>query len=358
VEALDRICVSPDACLRDALGRLGERGIVLVLDQGVLQATLTDGDVRRALLHGYTLDTTVSTAAADTRVRARPAPVVAPEGISRRDLLALMRTMEIRHVPIINAEGRVLRVVTVDTLRDVAAQQPSAVIMAGGEGRRLRPLTENVPKPMLPIEGRPLLERIIEQLRDGGVTEITLCLRYLADVIIDHFGDGSRFGVSISYTRETAPMGTGGALSMIERPGGPIIVMNGDILTDVSLSGLLRFHQEHEASITLGVRRIDFQPSFGVVETSGVDVVTIRERPVMHYFANAGLYLLTPETWDFIPPNTAFDMPDLVLRALDAQRRVISFPVGEDWVDIGEHATYARFGGDTVTPMTGTGTTL
>ena len=136
----------------------------------------------------------------------------------------------------------------------------------------------------------------------------------------------------------------GGALSLIDPPDGLVLVMNGDILTDVSVGGLLHFHAEQEAAITIGVRRLDIQPPYGIVDIEGIAVVGIRERPTLHYFANAGLYLLDPCVWDFVAPDTSFDMPDLVQRAVEAERRVVSFPIGEEWIDIGEHNSYQQVG--------------
>lgn len=329
-----------------ALEVLGIIGIALVVEDRVLRNTLTDGDVRRALLHGYPLDTSIATLLSDRGVHQRLTPVLASVGNSDREILRLMRTEGVRQVPVVDDAGRPLRVATLEALTAEPAMPAQAVIMAGGEGRRLRPLTESVPKPMLPIGGRPLLERIVERLRDGGITDITLCVRYLADVVVDHFGDGSDFGVSINYTREEEPLGTGGALSLLDPPSGPVIVMNGDILTDASFPGLLRFAREHEAAAVLGARRVDFQPPYGVIDVDGVEVTSLRERPVLHYFVNAGLYLVAPEMWNFIAPNTAFDLPDLIQRAIEAERRVVSFPIGEEWVDIGEHTAYRDAGGD------------
>lgn len=353
MDDIARVCLSPDDPMSRALEILGIIGIALVVEDRVLKNTLTDGDVRRALLHGYPLDITIGRLLADGRIHRRVTPIVATEGQGDREVLDLMRAEGVRQVPVVDGAGRPLRVATLEALTSRPVAPARAVIMAGGEGRRLRPLTERTPKPMLPIGGRPLLEHIIERLRDGGIADITISVRYLAHVIVEHFRDGSDFGVSITYTHEDEPLGTGGALSLLPAPQGPVIVINGDILTEVSFTGLLRFAREHEASAVLGARRVDFQPPYGVIDVDGVQVTALREKPTMHYLVNAGLYLLTPDMWDFIAPGTAFDLPDLIHRALEAERRVISFPVGEEWVDIGEYTAYRNAGGDALldTPL-------
>jgi NDP-sugar pyrophosphorylase family protein len=214
--------------------------------------------------------------------------------------------------------------------------------MAGGFGNRLRPLTEDLPKPMLPVGGRPLMERIVEQLRDVGIHQLSVTTHYKPEVIADHFGDGSQFGVKIDYVREEQPLGTAGALGMIDQPEGLLLVMNGDIVTQLNFRAMVDFHHEHKADMTVAVRKFDFQVPFGVVETEGVLITGLAEKPSLGFFVNAGIYLLEPTAHRNIPRGQRFDMTDLIDHLLAEKRRVVSFPIREYWLDIGHDADYEQ----------------
>jgi len=216
------------------------------------------------------------------------------------------------------------------------------VIMAGGYGKRLRPLTEDLPKPMLPIGGRPLMERIIGQLKDVGIRQVNVTTLYKPEKIKDYFGNGEAFGINLNYIHESEPLGTGGALGLLPKTEEPLLVINGDILTQVDFRAMLDYHREHKADMTVAVRQFGIQVPYGVVECDGPNIRSLREKPEMTFFVNAGIYLLDPPVFNFIPSGERFNMTDLIQWLLDAGRTVVSFPVREYWLDIGQTADYEQ----------------
>jgi NDP-sugar pyrophosphorylase family protein len=214
--------------------------------------------------------------------------------------------------------------------------------MAGGLGTRLRPLTDDTPKPMLPVGGRPLMEHIIGQLRESGIRRVNITTHYRHDKIAEHFGDGDGFGVEIEYVSEERPLGTAGALSLLAACAEPLLVVNGDILTRVDFRAMLGFHRRQEAAFTVGVRRFAVDVPYGIVETEGPEVREITEKPRFEFLVNAGIYLLEPEIVRLIPVDTRFEMNDLIGLAIAEGRRVVNFPIVEYWLDIGRPGDYAQ----------------
>lgn len=194
---------------------------------------------------------------------------------------------------------------------------------------------------MLPVGGRPLLERIVEQLRDAGIARVNLTTHYRADVIADHFGDGSAHGVEIEYVSEEHPLGTAGALGLVESAE-PVLVMNGDILTRVDFRAMHRFHEEHHADMTVAVRAYQTHVPYGVVELEGSRIRSVTEKPLVRGFVNAGIYLVDPEVRSFVEPGERVDMPQLIDRLLAGDRTVVGFPLREYWLDIGDRADYEQ----------------
>jgi dTDP-glucose pyrophosphorylase len=320
-----------------------ERGIAIVVDADWhLLGTITDGDVRRAMLLGVNLDASVGVILEGKAKSPYPKPITAPVGCSAETLLQLMRENQIRQVPLLDDAGCVVNLVTMDDLMPAPAPRLQAVIMAGGQGTRLRPLTEAVPKPMLPVGGRPLMEIIIEQLQQLGIRQVSVATHYKPERIIEHFGDGRAFGVEISYVNEDRPLGTGGALGLMRPPDGPVLVINGDILTQVDFRAMLQFHGEYQAEMTVAVRRYDVKVPYGVIECDGSFVRQLKEKPQMLYLVNAGIYLLEPSVYELIPSGKHFNMTDLIQWLLDAGRPVVSFPICEYWLDIGHPADYVQ----------------
>ena len=330
--------LSPDAPLMAAVRSIEatrRRIAVVVDDEHRLLGTLTDGDVRRCLLAGGSLQTPLSQAM-------NSSPLVAEEGAPAGYLLDLMRKRNVMALPVVDGEGRFKRLVHLIDLElsnkvtPVPAEFDFAVIMAGGEGARLRPLTATIPKPMVDIGGTPLLERQIESLAKAGISRIYLSVNYLGHVIEQHFGDGTGFGVEISYLREKEKLGTAGALALLpERPDRPIVVMNGDILTTSDFGSLYAFHQAHAAQVT--VAAVDYRISipYGVINTEGAFVTGLVEKPSQRFLCNAGIYAVSPQALNLLQGTGHLNMTDIIDSCLVRHMPVAVFPVHEYWSDIG-----------------------
>lgn len=342
---LEKYCISAGESLRAAALQMerSSAGIVLIVDEhGRLLSTVTDGDLRRVLLAGLGLDAPLEELLKRKATSKYATPVSVPMGTPQEEILRLMEEHVIRHIPVIDGEGRVVELVTGNQLipREVIPLQ--AVIMAGGYGKRLLPLTQNTPKPMLPVGEQPLMELMIGQLRDAGIHRVNVTTHFEPEKIRDYFGDGERFGVNLNYVSEERPLGTAGALRLIEAKKEPLLIINGDILTKVDFRAMLDFHNEHKADLTVGVREYDFQVPYGVIETEGARVTGVNEKPVYKFFVNAGIYLLQPALDEFIPKDERFDMTDLIEQLTAAGRTVVSFPIMEYWLDIGRLSDYER----------------
>ena len=315
------------------------KGIAVVVDgAGHLLATVTDGDVRRAILAGVNLDQPVSRLQKAGPLR----PVVARAETSENALLALMAQHSIRQIPILDEAGRVCGLAVLHELLQQNELPVTGVIMAGGYGKRLMPLTEAVPKPMLPVNGRPLLEHTLAKLRQSGIRSVNVATHHLSQSIVDHFEDGSKFGVQLQYFEEAEPLGTAGGLASMASGTDPLLVINGDVLTSVDVRAMLDFHREHHASLTVGVRQYDIEVPFGVVETEGVQITRIQEKPILRHFINAGIYLLDRDVCRLVPVGRRFDMTDLIAAVIESGGTVISFPVREYWIDIGRIEQYHK----------------
>lgn len=339
---LASVCVRTGDELRAAIVAIdkNQRGIALVVDSdGKLMGTITDGDVRRAMLAGRGLDTPLNVLLAEKVTSPYPQPVTAPVGVEPAALLQLMHDQVIRQVPIVDADGRVVGLTTLDDLMPDDPLGIQAVIMAGGFGSRLMPLTEETPKPMLTVGDKPLMEIIISQLRQAGIRKVNITTHYQREKIKSHFGDGQNHGVNVSYVDEESPLGTAGALGLMA-PGEPVLVINGDILTDVDFRAMLHFHREHKAEMTVAVRKYEVEVPYGVVECDAVSVKKLTEKPRFGFFVNAGIYLLEPSVHRLVTPGESANMTDLIQRMLDSGRHVVSFPVREYWLDIGRHSDY------------------
>ncbi len=338
---LEPFCTRPDRPIVAAM-ELMERnaaGIALVVDDDSrLIDTITDGDVRRALLAHTDIDQPVSALLDHKRGAADShPPITAPVDTPAAELITTMNAAAIRQVPMVDDAGRVRGLALLSDLVREYEQPLTAVVMAGGFGRRLMPLTESTPKPMLPVGGRPVLEHILDGLRSSGIRHVNLTTHFKGEQIHGHFGSGEDFGIDISYVDEEQPLGTAGALSLLEKSDGPLLVMNGDVLTRVDFARMHAFHAEHEAAMTVAVKAHEVEVPYGVVETNGSFVTHVKEKPRIKHFINAGIYILDPQVREHIEPGTRLDMPQLVERLVDAGLRVASFPVHEYWIDIGHY---------------------
>jgi dTDP-glucose pyrophosphorylase/CBS domain-containing protein len=337
-QRLASVVISPTTSISDAVALLDKAGtgaLVVCTSGRTLCGLLTDGDIRRAILQGKSLDDASITIASRK-------PVVAPRSIPTWEALRLMNEHDIHHLPVVDDENHVVAFLLRKDLVPDLTLDLSAVIMAGGYGKRLLPLTESVPKPMLPVGDRPLLELTIEQLRRSGIRAVSLTTHYLPETITNHFGDGEHFGVRLNYLKEDHPMGTAGGLKQMKRPEGSFLVINGDILTGVPFKEMLVYHRKHGAVLTVGVRKYEMQVPFGVVECEDVRITKLQEKPSLSFFINAGTYLLEPSALDYIPEGQPFDMTDLMQRLIEAGRPVVGFPIREYWLDVGRHEDYQK----------------
>lgn len=323
--------VSLETTILETLKIIDTHGVPigLVHEDDVLCGTVTDGDIRRGILAGVQLTERVEAVMNRT-------PITAPADTTLAEAARLMRHHEIGHLPLVDGNGRISDLKVLRDLEPKSDGGNSVVLMAGGRGTRLQPLTEDLPKPLLDVGGRPILQTIVERFVAQGFTRIYLSVNYKADLIEAHFGDGSAFGAEISYLHEDEAMGTGGALSLLpERPTSPLIVMNGDVLTKVNFHHLVKYHENHRAQATMSVREYRFTVPFGVVEADAAALVSMAEKPEHTFFVNAGIYVVEPDVLDVIQAGKAMDMPDLFQKLLDEGEAPTVFPLREYWMDIG-----------------------
>lgn len=342
---LATLCVTVEASLREVIAQSdkSKRGIVLVTDeQRHLVGTITDGDIRRAVLDRLDLDQPVKTLLARKTKTRYATPITAPVTARRQTWLSILREHNILHLPLLDEEQRVAGLITLEDFVPNQALPLQALIMAGGVGRRLRPLTDEMPKPMLPVGDRPLMEIMIQQLREAGITRLHISTHHQQEKISSHFGDGREFGIELHYVTEERPLGTAGALGLMECPKETLLVINGDILTRVDFRAMLAYHREHQADLTIAVRQYDLEVPYGVVQGEGVVVHGVTEKPVLSFFVNAGIYLLEPIVYQCIQNGQPLEMPDLIQRLLKDGRSIVSFPVREYWLDVGRHTDYQR----------------
>lgn len=329
---LDACTVQLGATLRHVMMALeaGSVEIALVVDaERRLAGLMTDGDVRRALLGGASLETP-----ALEHMQRRFTAVTS--GAGRDEVVDLMQARTINQIPILDGDGRL---VGLHLLRDVIGtreRQNWAVVMAGGRGSRLAPLTDEIPKPMLRVAGRPILERIVLHLIGHGIRRIFLAVNYLGHVIEAHFKDGSDLGAQIEYLREDQPLGTGGALALLpEPPSVPLLVMNGDLITQADVGALLDFHERGRAAVSVAVRRYFHTVPFGCVELKGDRLVSLEEKPTLIRMINAGIYVLGPRVVAAVARDQAATLPGIIAEAMARGEHVRAFEVDEDWVDVG-----------------------
>ncbi len=334
---LTRVCAAPSDPIRQVMAVIegGNSGVALIVDTDRrLLGIVTDGDIRRGFLHGLSLESRIEEAM-------NRKPMVVPASLPTEAIQHLMRANTIRHMPVVDEAGYL---VALESLDEAApGELATAVIMAGGEGLRLRPLTESMPKPMLRVGGKPLIEILVSALRRAGFGRILINIRYLGEVIEQHFGDGSAFGLEIRYLREPKPLGTAGGISLIPpdwRPRSPFVVLNGDLLTRLNFGVFRDFHMSSNYTLTLCGRPYDVRVPFGYPVASGDVVTEFREKPTFTFLVNSGIYCLNPELIDEIPYGEPFDMPTLVHRVCESKRPVGLFPLREPFHEIGRIESY------------------
>ena len=326
-----KVAIESTVTLREAMQVLGDGciQIVLVVEGGRhLEGTVTDGDIRRGLLKGKGLETAVSEV-----MNPNPTTGLIEEG--RTSWQRTMHRHTLRHLPLLDAEGCMVGLVQYELPEEPSRANP-VVLMVGGLGTRLRPLTNKTPKPLIKVGSKPVLETIIESFAEQGFTNIFLCIRYMGEHIRNYFDNGSQWGVDITYLEEAEPLGTAGALKLLPaHPNEPLIVMNGDLLTKVDFVRLLGFHKKQGFCATMAMREYSHQIPYGVLDLDeGYKLKSLVEKPVQRHYVNAGIYILDPDTLKRVPQGP-FDMPSLFERLIDEQQSVGCFPLRDYWIDIG-----------------------
>ena len=331
-ERWEQAILPANASIEQAIRNLDQVAIKIVLvvnDRGELEGSVSDGDIRRGLLKGLDLNSPIAS------VIHRNVIVVPPE-MGRQMVMQLMVANKIQQIPVVNDRHQVVGLHLWDQLATPPSRSGLMVIMAGGMGTRLRPHTENCPKPLLLVAGKPMLEHIIERAKLEGFSQFVLAIHYLGHMIQDYFGHGGRLGVKIDYLHEQSPLGTAGALALLNpRPSEPFVVSNADVITDIRYGELLDFHVRHRASATMAVRVHEWQHPFGVVQTKGVEIIGFEEKPVARSHINAGVYVINPDALSVLSHGNQCDMPTLFERLQLRGNRTVAYPMHEPWLDVG-----------------------
>lgn len=339
MNSINHIKLMPSSTIKEALKIIdsGAMQIAIVVDEnGKLIGTITDGDIRRGLLNGLDLNSLI-----DPIIYKNP--TVAKISDTKEEILKKALAKKLHQIPVVDDENRVIGIKEIEELVSPTLKPNKVVLMVGGLGTRLRPLTENTPKPMLMVGNKPILQTIVEKFAEYGFVNIVMCVNYKSNVIQDYFKDGSEFGVNIEYILETQRMGTAGALSLLETvPSEPFFVMNGDLLTNVNFEHLYHYHLSNNAMATMCVREYDFQVPYGVVNIQDSKIISIKEKPIQKFFVSAGIYMLNPEAIKHIDKNKFFDMPTLFEKLITFGENTLSFPIREYWLDIGRMEEYER----------------
>lgn len=334
-----RLCVKPSDSLSSAIEIINQTGYLVCLvcdpENNLLMGILTDGDIRQSLLKGMKLDAPVSAVM-------NPSPLVVSPDISDIDASRLMEINHFLHLPVVDSSGKLVAIYAASALHVPSAHDELLVIMAGGRGKRLMPLTSNCPKPMLPVNGKPILHHILESVKSDGFINISISVNYLAEQIMHHFGNGDDLGLSISYLRESKPLGTAGCLARLASSNSEsyIVVINGDVITNVSLSEMLSYAKANSLDGLMAVRTNEWQNPFGVVHVDGPLLVGLQEKPIYRHQVNAGIYVLSPRLLSLLEDEEYCDMTDLFERAIPLDFKLHVYPLHESWIDIGRPSDY------------------
>lgn len=339
MKEIKQCMVSPDDDLRAVLRIIdnSDMQIALVVDSSMhLLGTVTDGDIRRALLKGIDLDKL-------SKDVMNQYPLTATRKESKQHLLQKMRERDLHHIPILDEDGKLLELLFLEDLIYPQKKENPVILMVGGLGTRLRPLTNNCPKPLLKVGRKPILETILDNFIEAGFQHFYFAVNYKSQMIEEYFGDGSSFGIDIQYINEKKRMGTAGALYLLpERPTQDIIVMNGDLLTKVDFGALLDYHKEQKAIATMAVREYSYQVPYGVIDYDGARILAIKEKPAQSFFVNAGIYVLSPRAVAKVDKEEFLDMPELFNQIIVEGGKTIAFPIREYWLDIGKIDDFER----------------
>jgi dTDP-glucose pyrophosphorylase len=331
------VTIAEDRSFREAVTLINKRrsGIALVTDNGNgLAGVLTDGDIRRAILKGVSLDEPVRNA----MVRM---PATVPLDCTRGEIFRLFVEKKISHLPVVDEGNNILGIYYESDFRKEGVMDIPVVIMAGGFGRRLRPHTDKVPKPMLKIGGKPLLDILIDKFRDIGVSDFYITVNYLAEIIEEHLWANNNMKANIKIIKENKPLGTAGSLRLLSHHiKTEFLLTNADIMTNFDFKDMHNFHVRRGADLTVAVKRYDFQVPFGAVNIVNERLIGLSEKPELNVYINAGVYILNPDLIREVPEDTFFDMTDLIDKLLKAGRKIFSYSIDGTWIDIGRPADY------------------
>ena len=335
---IDEIKINQNASIKEALKVIDKGAIkvaVVLSDDGLLLGMLNDGDIRRALLKGMSLGDSIAGII-------NKHPVVANINDTKERILELANEKKLHQIPIIS-NGKLIGIQDIREFLAPKNKPNKVILMVGGLGTRLRPLTNDVPKPMLDVGNKPILHTIVENFAKYGYTDIIMCVNYKSEIIKEYFGNGDKFGVKIEYVLESQRMGTAGALSLLkERPKDDFFVMNGDLLTNVNFEYLHEYHKDSNALASICIRKYEMQVPYGVVNVRANKVTSIEEKPTQSFFVSAGIYMFSPIVLDFIPKGVFYDMPTLFSDLLKHDFPIHPFPIREYWLDIGRMDEYRR----------------
>jgi dTDP-glucose pyrophosphorylase len=333
------ILLKPTSTIKEALHIInnGAMQIALVVDENEkLLGTLSDGDIRRGLLNNLSLSDSIESIIFTT-------PTVCSIEDTKEKILEIAVAKKLHQIPIVDNDHKLVGIEEIDELLKPIVKTNKVVLMVGGLGTRLRPLTDHTPKPMLKVGNKPILETIILNFKKYGFINIVLCVSYKSDIIEEYFKDGKDFGVTIEYIREDKRMGTAGALSLIcDKLNEPFFVMNGDLLTNINFEHMMEYHMSNNSIATMGVREYDFQVPYGVVNVVRENIISIEEKPIHNFFVSGGIYILEEQVLDFIPRDEFYDMPTLFQKVIEKKLKSVSFLIREYWLDIGRIEEYEK----------------
>lgn len=336
MKSIKKLKINKNSSIKKAL-KVIDRGVMqiaLVVDKkDKLIGTLSDGDIRRGFLKGLNINSSIISLI-------NKKPLVGTENDNKSKLLMLAYIKKINVIPIIDKKRKVVEILSATQLSKEKIKLNKIIIMAGGKGTRLMPLTRNIPKPMLKVKGKPILQKIIENFKDCGFNDIIICINHKGRIIQDYFRNGSRLGVNIEYIKEKKRFGTAGALSLIKKKlTTPFFVINGDLITNLKFEKMLDYHKKNNAIATMAIKEQSINCAYGEVKLNNEHILSVIEKPEHKFFINAGIYILNPECTQLVPKKF-FDMPDLFKKMILKKKKIISFPLKENWNDIGTLKDY------------------
>ncbi|MDB3938922.1 nucleotidyltransferase family protein [Candidatus Pelagibacter sp.] len=338
MKSIEKIKIPVNATIKQAMKIISDGTLkiaIAVNKKGQLLGTLTDGDIRRGFLNGLNINSSVKSIIFKK-------PIIAKKEDNEENMLKVALSKQIYQIPVVDKNRKVIGLHILDEFIKLKNKSNKVVIMAGGKGMRLRPLTKNIPKPMLKVGKKPILQTIVEKFKESGYTNFVICVNYKSQIIKDYFRDGKSFGVKIEYIHEKKRMGTAGALSLFKKkPKEPFFVINGDLLTNLDFEKMFDYHNKYNSKATMCVKEYNIDSPYGEVNLKGENIESIEEKPKHKFFVNAGVYILDPKCINLIPKKY-FDMPSLFKKIITKKYKTVSFPLGEYWLDIGRFNDYKK----------------